>query len=526
MQERLGRRSNSGASFAVPLKKFVLPAIAAMVVGGMVSGASLSQPAEKDGKKNGVFTSVDATVKHVVVTVNKSRTFNLDAPFTRILPASDIVDVLPLSDRSIYIQGKKVGTTNVSLIDANAHLIGVLDVVVAPDTGSLQENIRSGGGSQGIRVSSSQGQIVLSGVAADAVAADRAMRVAKSAAGEGGEVVNAMTVAPSQQVMLEVRFLEVTRDAGRQLGVSLMGANTSNTQGIRTGRGSVLNPNAVSPSAPTTPSGIPIFATAGSLVGGGIGTPFGTFVSRLLSTNDFRVDAVITALEDKGLVRRLAEPNLIALSGEPAKFVAGGEFPVPIASTSQGGVPTITIAFKEFGVKLNFTPTVLSRGVINLRVEPEVSELDFTNAVQLQGTLIPALTKRSAHTMLELRDGQSFALAGLLSSQHTRNVAQVPWIGSVPVIGALFRSAAYQQQETDLVIIVTPRLVAPVTPGQRLASPLDSRLPSNDVDFFLNGAPELRKRYQDYIAAGGELTGPYGHMIAPELGPTKPANKR
>jgi pilus assembly protein CpaC len=169
---------------------------------------------------------------------------------------------------------------------------------------------------------------------------------------------------------------------------------------------------------------------------------------------------------------------------------------------------------------------VLARGIINLRVEPEVSELDFTNAVQIQGTIIPALTKRNARTIVELRDGQSFALAGLLSSQNTKNLAQVPWIGSVPVLGALFRSAAYQQKETDLVIIVTPRLVAPAVPGQRLASPLDSRLPSNDVDFFLNGAPELRKRYQDYVSTGGELTGPYGHVIEPELGPTKPVKTR
>ena len=144
----------------------------------------------------------------------------------------------------------------------------------------------------------------------------------------------------------------------------------------------------------------------------------------------------------------------------------------------------------------------------------------------IQGTLVPALTKRNANTVVELRDGQSFALAGLLSSQNSRNAAQVPWIGSVPVIGALFRSAAYQQQETDLVIIVTPRLVAPAVPGQRLASPLDARLPSNDVDFFLNGSPELKKQYQDYVSQGGELRGPYGHMIEPEVGPPNPAIRR
>ena len=127
---------------------------------------------------------------------------------------------------------------------------------------------------------------------------------------------------------------------------------------------------------------------------------------------------------------------------------------------------------------------------------------------------------------MELRDGQSFALAGLLSAQNTRNMSQVPWVGSVPILGTLFRSSAFQQQETDLVIIVTPRLVAPAAPGQRLASPLDARLPSNDIDFFLSGSPDLRKRYQDYVSTGGQLTGPYGHMIEPELGPTAPVKKR
>ena len=189
----------------------------------------------------------------------------------------------------------------------------------------------------------------------------------------------------------------------------------------------------------------------------------------------------------------------------------------------------MTIEFKKFGVQLKFRPIVLSRGIINLRMEPEVSELDFTNAQTVQSgagvIVIPGLTTRNASTTVELRDGQSFAIAGLLSSQNRNNVAQVPWIGSVPVLGALFRSAAYQQKETDLVIIVTPRLIAPVVPGQRLVTPLDSRLPANDVDFFLMGQPEVKKEYSDYVERGGELKGPYGHMIQPELATPK-ANKR
>jgi pilus assembly protein CpaC len=344
---------------------------------------------------------------------------------------------------------------------------------------------------------------VLSGLAADAVMADRAMQVAKGLAGEG-QVVNAMSVAPSQQVMLEVRFLEASREAGRDLGVNWGVRNPGSVLGS-TGLGRVTDKS----------RGIPVISTTGTLVSGG--SPFGTILANVLNVDGTNVDILVSALEEKGLVRRLAEPNLIALSGDTARFHAGGEFPVPVASNSGPlGIPTVTIEFKPFGVKLNFTPTVLARGIINLRIAPEVSELDFTNAVQIAGTTIPAITKRDALTTVELRDGQSFAIAGLLAAQNTGTMSQVPWVGSVPVLGALFRSAAYQQKETDLVIIVTPRLIKPAVPGETLATPFDNRLPSNDLDFFLYGQPEVKKRYQDYVAGGGGVKGPYGHMIQVE----------
>ncbi len=187
-------------------------------------------------------------------------------------------------------------------------------------------------------------------------------------------------------------------------------------------------------------------------------------------------------------------------------------------STTSSGAPTVTIDYKKFGVELAFVPTVLSRGVINLRIEPSVSEPDFTNTVIIQNTVVPTFTVRNTRTTVELRDGQSFAIAGLLQTKNTRALSQVPWIGSVPVLGALFRSADYQQQETDLVVIVTPHLVGPAAPGQRLASPLDSRLPGNDDDFFLNGQPEVRERYTDFVTSGADLVGPYGHIIAPDGG--------
>lgn len=486
------------------------PLAAIMLVGSVLPGGFLGA-ADRIANPGGGLVSEGAAVRRLTVIVNKSRTFNVERQFSRaIVGSGDVADVMPLSDRAIYIQGKRPGTTNVSLFDGASALIGVLDLDVVLDTESLQDRIRGGSGAGGIRVSSVRNQIVLSGFAADALAADRAVQVAKGLSGDQA-VVNAIQVAPSQQVMLEVRFLEASRNVGRELGVNWFGANGAGNRGVNTGLGLVgVNPR-------NNPSELPVFNTLGTLAGAGVTPPFGTILASVLKNNGTSIDVLITALEEKGLVRRLAEPNLIALSGDHAEFLAGGEFPVPVASTTQGGVPTITIEFKKFGVQLRFKPTVLSRGIINLKIEPEVSELDFSNAVVISGTVIPALTKRNATTTVELRDGQSFAVAGLLTSQGTNTIAQLPWIGSVPVLGALFRSSSYQQKETDLVIIVTPRLVAPAVPGQRLASPLESRLPANDVDFFLLGQPEVKKEYSEFVTKGGEIKGPYGHMILPEL---------
>jgi pilus assembly protein CpaC len=493
--------------------------------GGVLALAHVAAPtmaADRPGSSGGVFVSEISDVQRVRVTLNKSRTFRVDKAFSTIVAGSpEIIDVKSLSDRLIYIQGKRTGTTNVILFDSSMKQIGILDVEVAIDTGNLQQNIRGSAGSQGIRVSTSEGQVVLSGTAADAVAAERALSIANGSVPKGGIVVNAMSVAAPQQVLLEVRFLEVNRTAGRDLGVNLFGANANATNVGNTGLGSVL-PGATG-RFPTNSGGtIPLLSTAGTLASGA--TPYGSLLTSVLKLNNgTSLDAVVTALETKGVLRRLAEPNLMALSGDAARFLAGGEFPVPIPNTTSTGFPTVTIDYKKFGVELAFVPTVLSRGVINLRVEPSVSELDFTNAVVIQGTRVPALTRRDARTTVELRDGQSFAIAGLLQTRNRQDVSQLPWIGSVPVLGALFRSSSYQQDETDLVIIVTPRLVAPSTPGQKLASPLDSRMPANDVDFFLNGQMEVRKRYNDYVNSGGEVKGPYGHIIAPEVSVPLPA---
>jgi pilus assembly protein CpaC len=454
--------------------------------------------------------------RKVAVTLYKSRTFHLDQPFnTAAVGSPDIVDAVAMSDRTLYIQGKKVGTTDVTVFDQNMRLMGVLDVEVTVDAGTLQQQIRSITGSRGIRVSSSNGQIVLSGEAGDAVQAERAVAVARSWVPNG--VVNAMSVAPSQvalsqQVLLKVRFLEASRDAGRALGVNWFAANSNLSGAVNTGQGGFIN------GTPTNaPRGIPLLQTAGTLAGV-TQQPFGVVLANLVNGGT-SIDVLVTALETKGLVRRLAEPSLMALSGDTAQFLAGGEFPVPIAATSANGIVTPTIEFKPFGVRLKFTPTVLQKGIINLSIAPEVSELDFSNAVTISGTTVPSLIKRDAITTVELRDGQSFAIAGLLQANDLRLRSQLPWLGSVPVLGSLFSSMNYQKHETDLVIIVTPHLVQPSAPGQRLATPFDQRLPSNDVDFFLLGRGEVRKSYSDYVNSGGDVQGPYGHMIRVEPGP-------
>ena len=502
-----------------------VPLIIASALLGVAPGPLQHARAQPQNEESGA-------VRHIVVTVNKSRTLRIEKPFaSAVVGSPDIVDALPMSDRTLYIQGKKVGTTNVSVFDPSQQLIGVIDVEVTLDTGNLQEKIRASTGSGGIRVGSSNGQIVLSGVAGNAVAAERAVQVAKSLVAEGGTIVNAMSVAPAQQVMLKVRFLEVERSASRELGVNWFGANNGGNRGFATGLGGVTQPGGrpavtgVDASgnpvpAPGTPGGaigLPIFTqAAGALLSGA--TPFGVAVANLASKGA-TLDVVLTALETKGLVRRLAEPDLIALSGDTASFLAGGEYPVPVcqAAATIGGACAVTIQYQPFGVQLSFNPTVLENGIINLRLAPSVSELNFAQAVTINGFNIPSINKREARTTVELRDGQSFSIAGLLQTDNRRNVAQLPWIGSVPVLGTLFSSKSFVAQDTDLVVIITPHLVAPAVPGQRLATPLDNAMPSNDVDYFLMGQMEQRKAFRDYLTSGGNIQGPYGHIIGQQV---------
>jgi pilus assembly protein CpaC len=481
-------------------------------------------------------TPLVAQLRHFRVTRDKSITFAWPTPFASAVAGNaDIADVLPMSDRQIYIQGKRIGTTNIMLYDQSKSLVGVIDVDVTLDIEQIKDRILSGTESRGIRVSVSKDQIVLSGVARNAVDADRAVAIARSlvTTDDGKEVessnadkyiINSMRVAPSQQVMLRVRFVEVDRTAERDIGVNWFGANKGALANI--GSGGVL-PGPITQAGATIPTtqggmttvptqgGVPLLQTLGTLVPGGLSTaaastPFGVGLFKLAGGN---IDLLISALESKGQARRLAEPDLVALSGDTASFLAGGEYPVPSVQSSSGTAPVITTQYYPYGVQLTFVPTVLATGIINLRLNPSVSELDYTNSVVISGTAIPSITKRETRTTIEMRDGQSFAIAGLLQSNNAHDINQVPWLGSVPILGTLFSSKSYQANETDLVVIVTPHLVAPAAPGQVMATPLDKELPPNDMDFFLGGKPSVRKQYTDFVTSGGGTAGPYGYIM-------------
>jgi pilus assembly protein CpaC len=439
----------------------------------------------------------------VKLTVNKSETLAIPTAFADILVgSSEIADAVPLSDKTVYLLGKKVGSTNVSLVDADRRLIGLIDVEVRPDVQSIASQVRQSTGEGGLSVVSQGERILVTGVARDAPTVDRAMQVAPPGS------VNLTHVKSPQQVMLKVRFVEVNRNAGRELGVRFEGVGRKSI--TTTGNFGASTPVSSSPAQGGLLTGIVGTAVSAATSGA---VPFAT-IAQSFGGSSRQLDLFISALETKGLLRRLAEPNLIATSGDRAEFLAGGEIPVPIANQTFNGAPQITVSYKEFGVKLAFTPTVLRNGRIHLQLEPEVSDIDPTLAVAVGGGVsVPGLAKRRAKTNVELRDGQSFAVAGLLQTQSTRTVEQLPWLGSIPVLGTLFRSSAYQDRETELVVIVTPSLVHPAKPGELLASPLDATLPANDADLFVNGRTEVRRDPRVFVTGRGGPVGPYGHMI-------------
>ena len=399
-------------------------------------------------------TGADIHAGDLEVAINKSQIVTADRVIDRAMIGNvEIADVLPVSDRSIYILGKAVGTTSLTLYDKMNRVIAVMDISVGPDVEALRVQLDEMFPGQAINTRLTNGKLMLNGVVNDARIAGRVAQLASAYAGDN--VINMLAISSPQQVMLEVRFAEVNRNVGEQLGVSgFLGSTNGKFNGaIGSGASSVSNP-----------------VTGNRLQLSPLLDQFGIF-SALFQIGDVDIEAFLNVLEDQGLSKTLAEPTLVALSGEKASFLAGGEFPIPVAQGGGGGggaagAQAITVQFKSFGVSLGFTPTVLGDSVINLIVEPEVSSLDPSASVTVNGLTVPGLQTRRASTTLELRDGESFVLAGLLRTDFQTNVQQIPILGSIPIIGSLFRSSRFQKGETELLIVVTPRLVKPIRPDQ------------------------------------------------------------
>ena len=402
----------------------------------------------------------------------KSKVLDLPVAIKRASLANpEVADTVVLSPTQLYLTGKMTGITNLTLWNESGKMMGMYDVIIAPDLSRLKEDLhKTLPEEKGILVTSSHDHITLSGTASNANSLSRALSIAEAYAPK--KVVNAMQIGGVRQVMLEVRVAEMNRELIKRLGINfnVIGSNefgVSLLGGLTTLTG-FTNPGVGGGGATVT-----------SAVSQAIQGVFG-FDTGSLSWTGF-----IDALKEENLLKVLAKPTLVALNGQEAAFLAGGEFPIPVPQT----FGLVTIQFKKFGVGLVFTPYIMDSKHISLNVAPEVSELDFTNALRTQGFTIPAITTRRATTTIELADGQSFAIGGLMRDNVRESVKKVPFLGEIPILGALFRSSSFQKNESELLIIVTPHLVKPLDMTAQTL-PTDYYVEPNDFEFYFMGFPE------------------------------------
>lgn len=439
-----------------------------------------------------------ATEENLNVAMNRAVVVESEIPFAELSIANPaIADISSLSDRTIYVLGKSPGLTTLTLLDGSGRLITNVNVRVAADISEFKERLQQILPGEKIEVRTANDGIVLSGVVSSASRLQRALDLAERYA--EGRVSNLMSVGGVQQVMLKVRFAEMNRSVSKSLSSSLAldGGIFGNDVGVNGGTGTTNNlfgvTNSLNGNIPPTNE------NAGAILFG-------------FSAGGMQIGLLIEALEAKGVVRTLAEPNLVALSGQEAKFLAGGEYPVPVSQ--EEGV--ITIEFKPFGIELNFIPRVVDKNLINLELEAAVSAIDPNNGFSQNGFEINAFSRRETSTTVEMRDGESFAIAGLLQDDFKDDNSQLPWIGDVPVLGSLFRSASYQRSQTELVIIVTAHLVSPVR-GDVLALPTDRIKPPSERDLFLFGRTAAESRAPTQGAAGEvakqDFSGSYGYVL-------------
>ena len=443
------------------------------------------------------------------VPVNKSQVIRADRPYAKALIGNpEIADIVPISNTSVYVLGKKAGTTSLTLYDRANRLIAVLDIVVGPDVMTLKRQLSELIPADAISARISNNSVVLEGMVSNAVIADQAVQIAETYS--PGKVVNLLSIGSSQQVMLEVRFAEVKRSALKQLGVSWFVQSDGGKFGGVTG-----NDSQQVPDLPGDTDQLPGTLRRGAILGS-----FG-IISRTFRAFGETFNVTLDALERKGAITTLAEPTLVALSGETASFLAGGEFPIPVAQSNSSGTggTAITVEFKPFGVSLAFTPTVLADGVINMIVQPEVSSIDPSASVVINNLTIPGLQTRRAKTVVEMRDGESFAMAGLIRKDFQDTIRQVPLLGSLPIIGTLFRSTGFQNEQTELVIIVTPRLVQPARVAA-LKAPTDRVGPPNEADLLLNGRTDtgVPPAARPFVIPPPPLPPPPGATVPPAGG--------
>ncbi len=423
-------------------------------------------------------TATDVSTTDVSLLVGRSTLVDVGHPIARVsLTSADVADALVTAPNELLVHGKVPGSISMFVWD-RAGAVQRYEIAVQRDLVRLTEQVKQLLPNEAIDVRGNGRYVVLSGKVSHKDVVERAINLASGFVDKRDEVVSVLQVQaiPTDQVMLRVRFAEVSRSAMTEFGMSLFTSPT----GVRNTVGRVTTQQFPAPGFSdlnwTKANG-----DFGSPVTGADGKfSFSDFLNFFLLSERFDLGLMIRAMQSRGLFESLAEPNLVAESGKEASFLAGGEFPIPVAQGS-GANMAISVVFKEFGIRLNFTPTVIGDRV-HLKVRPEVSTLDFSNAVFLQGFRIPALSTRRTETELELRDGQTFAIAGLMNNTMNSTLQKIPGIGDIPILGQLFRSKAAQKNQTELVVMITPVILRGNSPGvtsqlPRLVEPFLPPLP-------------------------------------------------
>ncbi len=414
--------------------------------------ASLQAVAQQAATSQSGSQKVEPTEGQTLhVLVGKSVVVNVSSPLTRVLSSNPMaIETMATSPTEVVLEGKAPGVSSVILWDNSGHS-QVLDVEVDVDVTGLRNAIQRAYPKEQLDVEADGGHLVLTGTASNPRIIED---LTKMAGVYAKDVVNSVTIplVHDRQVLLEVKFAEVDRTALQQFGVNFLGTGVGNTIGsTTTGQYGTFGQTQINDAFG---GGQPHFPFGDQTT---VANPLNIFLFR----PDLHLGAMIQDLQQRNVLQILAEPNLMALNGQKATFLAGGEFPFPVIQPSTG-LTTVTIQFKPFGVKLDFTGTVGYDNTIRLHVSPEVSTLDFANALTLQGFLIPAISTRRAETEIELKDGQAFGIAGLLDHRATTQMSKVPGIGDIPILGQLFRSRNINKNNTELLVLVTPHIVDPV----------------------------------------------------------------